>query len=247
MRVDAGMTACLAQTYDRPPVWCVDTDDPPLCRPHLEHAGRDVALLVHDYRDLEQLLPKPVTVFPDEHHVYQSRTGPPAEASVPLRLDVEALQAEIWWLAAAWAEVLADRHRLADPPVHVRAGHAVQWAVQLITPRVEVLARIPEVQMVSYPAADPTQAIRHRTVELCYVTGAQGVLDLMAVHRRARSVLGLTDPLYALPGRCQVRGCGAAELRVRGGSDTVWCGRCGAIMTRDDYDRLGNVFLREAA
>lgn len=228
---------CLAQATERPPVWCVDTDDTPLCRPHLEHAERDIALLVHDYRDLEQLLPKPPGVAPDEHHVYQSRTGPPAEAPTPLRLDVEALQAEIWWLTTAWAEVLADRHRLADPPTHVRAGHAVQWAVQVITPRVEMLARVPEVQMWCYPGA----------VRISYVTGAQGLLDLMSAHRRARSVLGLTDPLFVLPGRCQARGCGVAELRVRGGSDTVWCGRCGAIMTRDDYDRLGNVFLRGAA
>lgn len=228
---------CLAQSTQHPPVWCVDTDDTPLCRPHLEHARTDVALLVHDYRDLEQLLPKPLTVFPDEHHVYQSRTGPPAEAPVPMRLDVEALQAELWWLSTAWAEVLADRHRLSDPPTHVRPGHAVQWAVQVLSPRIGMLARIAEVQMWCYPAS----------AKLSYVTGARGVLDLMAVHRRARSVLGLTDPLYALPGRCQNRGCGAAELRVRGGSDTVWCGRCGAIMTRDDYDRLGNVFLREAA
>jgi len=27
----------------------------------------------------------------------------------------------------------------------------------------------------------------------------------------------------------------------------VWCDRCGAAITRDDYDRLGNVFLRGAA
>ena len=60
-------------------------------------------------------------------------------------------------------------------------------------------------------------------------------------------MLGLTEPTYAIPGRCQAKGCGHAELRVKDGSDTVWCDRCNAVMTRDDYDRLGNVFYREAA
>ena len=60
-------------------------------------------------------------------------------------------------------------------------------------------------------------------------------------------MLGLTEPVYVLPGRCQSRPCGRAELRVKDGSDTVWCDHCGAVMTRDDYDRLGNLFLREDA
>lgn len=231
---------CLAAQSDRPPRHCAGDPEPnlPLCRPCLNHAGASVPLLVHDWRDLEQLLPKPISVWSDG----QPRGG--GEAPIPLQLHVEALQAEIWWLASTWAEVLCDRHRLADPPVHVRQGHAVQWAVQVLAPRVDVLARIPAVQLISYPGADLEEATRFRGVEISYRTGAQGLLDLAHAHNRARTMLGLTEPVYVLPGRCQVRGCGAAELRVKDGSDTVWCDRCGASMTRDDYDRYGNVFLR---
>lgn len=226
---------CLASADPaRVPRHCEGEPEPnlPLCRPCLDHAGAAVALLVHDFRDLEQLLPRPLSVWSDG----LPRGG--GEAPVPLRLDVEALQAEIWWLCTAWAEVLTDVHRLADAPSPVRRGFAVQWAVGVIGPRVQVLALVLGVVMVGYPGAAESVST---------VDGAQGLLDLASAHARARSVLGLTEPTYVLPGRCQVRGCGAAQLRVRDGSDTVWCERCGASMTRDDYDRYGNVFLRTEA
>lgn len=236
---------CLAARRCRGYDHTTNTSAPPdhrtsLCEHCLTSTTRDIPLLVHDYRDLEQLLPKPLSVWSD------GQPGHSGEAPIPLHLDVEALQAEIWWLTTTWAEVLTDRHHLADPPTHVRAGHAVQWAVALLTPRIEVLARIPAVQMVSYPRADPDTAVRFRSVTLSYITGAQGLLDLAAAHQHARSMLGLTEPVYELPGKCQARGCGRPALRVKDGSDTVWCDRCGVSMTRDDYDRLGNLFLRPA-
>jgi len=236
------MTTCLATVRREP---CPEpTTRTPLCDSHLAAASASVPLLVHDYRDLEQLLPKPIGQRLDEYHTFRPRSGPPSEASVPIQLNIEALQAEIWWLATVWAEVLADVQRLADPPMHVRRGHAVQWAVQLIAPRCEVLARIGEVELVTYPHADPEVAVRFRSVELIKIKGAQGLLDLASCHQRARSMLGLTEPTYVLPGRCQSRACGRAELRVKDGSDSVWCDHCRAVMTRDDYDRMGNLFLR---
>ncbi len=33
-------------------------------------------------------------------------------------------------------------------------------------------------------------------------------------------------------------------LRVKDGSDTAWCDHCGHTITRDNYDRYGNLFLR---
>lgn len=210
----------------------------PLCQPCLATADRDIPLLTHDYRDLEQLLPKPISQWDD------GMPGHTADAPIPLRLDVEALQAEIWWLATTWAEILTDRHHLHDPPNPVRHGHAVQWAVRILAPRTEALARIPPVQLVSYPRADPDTAVRFRSVQLSYIPGAQGLLDLSRAHQRARHMLGLTEPVYTLPGYCQARSCGRPALRVDNGGDTVWCERCGAAMTRDDYDRLGNLFLR---
>jgi hypothetical protein len=236
------MTACLADTrcrsfVDDQPGLAGET---PLCDPCLEHSSRSVPLLVHDYRDLEQLLPKSISEWSD------GQPGHSGEAPIPLRLDVEALQREIWHLSTAWAEVLSDRQRLSPAPTHVRDGYAVKWAVGILAPRCEHLARIGEVQMVNYPVADE-ETTRFRTLTLSYVSGAVGLLDLSRAHGKARTLLGLTEPVYELPGHCQNRGCGRAELRVKDGSDTVWCDHCGSQMTRDDYDRYGNLFLREAA
>jgi len=217
----------------------------PLCDADLTHAEAGIALLVHDYRDLEQLLPRPLGQRSD------GQPGRGGEAPIPLRLDVEALQREIWWLTTAWAEVLADRHQLSDPPVRIRAGYAVEWAVRILRPRVEQLARIVNVQMASYPRPDEATT-RFRTVTLTYVPGAQGVLDLSRAHQRARSILGLTSRVYSLPGYCRNRGCGRPALRQNEPREfkdeqPVWCDYCGASMTRDDYDRYGNLFLRVEA
>jgi hypothetical protein len=272
------MTApCLADTrcrnYDRHTQQPAQAEHTPLCRTCLNTATADINLLAYDWRDLEQLLPKTTNPWGD------GQPGHTAEAPIPLRLDVEALQREIWWLTTAWAEVIADRHRLADPPHRrpspdrrvfaaatdgqvtaayrpVRVEHPsgllrpmrpgpadVVWAVRILAPRVVNLARIPAVQMADYPRPDD-DTTRLGPVTITYVPGAQGVLDLASTHQRARSVLGLTEPVYELPGYCQA--CSRPALRVKNGSDTVWCDHCNAVTTRDDYDQYGNLFLRPA-
>lgn len=218
--------------------------DTPLCDADLEHATRALPLLVHDYRDLEQLLPPTMGVWPDPTTGYVKVRV--IEAPIPMREEIEALQRRIWKLATTWAEVIADRHRLSDPPRGVRDGFAVAWAVRILAPRCDKLARLPLVQVVNYPHPDEDSTLL-RSITLTYVSGAVGLLHLSRAHQHARAILGLTEPVYALPGHCQARGCGRAELRVKDGSDTVWCDRCGAQMTRDDYDKYGNLFLREAA
>ena len=271
----AADTAC--RGYDR----TTDTPAPadhgtPLCRAELDTADRDIPLLVHDYRDLEQLLPRSISEWSDG----QPRGS--GEAPIPLQLGVEALQAEIWWLTTAWAEVLADVQRLADPPSrrpsplrryfaatasgdlvlayrptrveHPSAAHRpmrpgpadVVRAVRVLEARVDALSRVPPVQLVGYPHADDDVATRFRGITLTWVSGAQGVLDLCHAHQRARTMLGLTEPTYALPGYCRARACGRPALRVKDGSDSVWCDHCGNTITRDDYDRYGNLFLRPA-
>jgi hypothetical protein len=233
------MTPCLADTrcrnYDRHTQQPAQAEHTPLCRTCLNTATADINLLAYDWRDLEQLLPKTTNPWGD------GQPGHTAEAPIPLRLDVEALQREIWWLTTAWAEVVADRHRLADQPRRVRDGPAVVASVRILAPRVENLARIPAVQMADYPCPDD-DTTRLGPVTITYVPGAQGVLDLASTHQRARSVLGLTEPVYELPGYCQA--CSRPALRVKNGSDTVWCDHCNAVTTRDDYDQYGNLFLR---
>jgi len=234
--------ACLAgrrcRSYDRRTQTAAATEAP-LCPTCLTAATADIGQLTADYRDLEQQLSPTLGQWGD------GQPGHSGEPPIPIRCNVEALQREIWYLSTAWAEVLADHHRLADPPWPVRPGRAVQNAVATIAVRVDALAQIGATLFVSYPRDD--DATVFGPVTLSRITGAQGVLDLADTHRRARTLLGLTAPTRSLPGYCQNRSCGRPELRQDNGSDTVWCGHCAARMSRDDYERLCMLFTRTAA
>lgn len=209
-----------------------------LCPPCLEYAAA-VPQLVYDYRDLEQHLPR----YPSQR--LDGQPGRSAETAIPIRPDVEALQRAIWWVTTTWAEVLIEVEQLHDPDwrKRTRNGWAVQWACRIIAPRARTLAGIGAQELADYPIDH--EAVRHRQIALSHVDGAQGLLDMAWLHDRARSVLGLTRLVRNLPGHCQARRCGL-ELYQENGSDTVYC-RAGHTMTRDDYERYGNVFLRSAA
>lgn len=239
------MILCLAgrhcRRYDpRTQTAAVASETRPLCDMCLTSAARDIGLLPYDWRDLEQLIPRSLGQWGD------GQPGHGSEAPIPLNVHVEALQAEIWWLATTWAEVIGDVQHLAAPPARHRNGGAVGAAVAVLVPRVEALARVGPVELADYPYPDESTT-RYRTLELTYLTGAQGVLDLGYVHQRARGVLGLTRDTRRLPGHCQAAGCGRAELQQENGSETVCCGWCGATQTREQYEAYGNLFLRKDA
>jgi hypothetical protein len=216
----------------------VASETRPLCDMCLTAAARDIGLLPYDWRDLEQLIPRSLGQWGD------GQPGHGSEAPIPLDVHVEALQSQIWWLTTTWAEVLADAQRLDDPGPRHRTGGAVQAAVATLVPRVEALARIGPVELADYPYPDDSTT-RYRTLELTYLTGAQGVLDLGYVHQRARGVLGLTRDTRRLPGHCQNPECGRGDLQQENGSETVSCGWCGATQTREEYEAYGNLFLRK--
>lgn len=274
------MNQCLAgercRQYDRTLQQAAPVEDfLPLCDLCLSRAQHAVPLLVHDWRDLEQLIPPALGQWGD------GQPGHSGEAPIPIHTGVEALQQDIWRVTTTWAGVLADEQRLATPPWRrpgpvvrifvVSAGGGVEavdrparlehpsawetrrlrpgpadvaWAVRILGPRVETLARLGEAQLVDYPFADPEESTRYRNMVLSTVSGAQGVLDLARLHDRARRMLGLTRDTRNLPGYCQTKGCGRPGLVQENGSDTVWCTWCGAAQTRDDYEQYGNVFLR---
>lgn len=202
-----------------------------LCTGCLASGGRAADQLVRDYRDLEQLLPPSLGQWSD------GQPGAGEGAPIPLRLGPEALQRAIWWTTTAWAEVLIDRFLLTPMPTQVRPGYAVAWACRILKPRIGLLAELGPVEMWSYGDTEGASL----------VMGAEGVVDLAHLHRRALGMLGLGVDVRRLPGYCQARGCGKPDLRQDNGSDTVYCGWCGHRITRGDYERYGNVFLRGEA
>jgi hypothetical protein len=212
-----------------------------LCPDCLFAGEQAAAQLVLDYRDLARYLPK----FPTQ--AMDGQPGGSGEAPIPIRVNIEALQRAIWWVTTAWAEVLADLEHLSHLSKRVRDGWAVNWACGILEPRVHKLALLGPQQLADYPLCADEDAVRHRSVVLAEITGAQGILDLMWLHDRARSWLGLTKRVKHLPGRCQQKHCARDELQQVEGSDTVYCNRCGHTMPYDDYERYGNAFLQGAA
>lgn len=203
----------------------------PACLRAGEHATRS---LPADWRDLEQLLPRPIGVWGDGQP--HGHPGPPT----PINLAVEALQRAIWWTATAWEEVARDMHHLSDPPLRVREGPALVRACHILAPRLGALSDLGEHTMQDYPCADDDEAHRHGVITYTMRTGAQAVHDLIRLHQRAVSMLGLTAPVRRLPGWCVH--CGREELRQDqprwvGDEQLVYCHWCAAVSTYGEYQR----------
>jgi hypothetical protein len=185
----------------------------PLCQWELEAAERDTRALVLDYRDLEQQLPPSLGSWSDGQR--RGKSTP-----LPIRGHVLDLQIEIHWVTSVWADVLRDRERLSDLPGNVRDGWAVQRAVTVLAPRLHLLAEVPPTAMWDYPTSTPGD----RCTE---VPGWQGVLDLMSLHQRARSALGLTNALPNVAWGVLCRGCDRVSTLVQEpGSDERRCSEC---------------------
>lgn len=205
----------------------------PLCDPCISAGERAVGALVLDYRDLESHLPPSLGVWGDG----QPRGS--GELRVPMRLAVEALQAEIHWLLTAWEQVVRERERLSDSVTRgVRAGWAVQAAAQILQPRVRLLALLGAVEFAGYPSLDDSESYRWMGIEHAEVPGWRGVLDLVRLHQRAFRLQGLSaaapEPIDGVP--CKNIECDEKDLYRELGNDGVFCGSCGKRYTQEEYE-----------
>lgn len=206
---------CLARDEHGDPA----DDTLPLCFWCLEAAERDVRALVLDYRDLEQLLPRGTSGRGDG--MPRARR---VDAALPINEDALDLQQEIWFVTDAWDAVVRDVCRLSGKPPRVRAGWSVQQSVTILAPRLDRLTQTSGT-MWDYPGA----------LDRCSeVPGWQGVLDLAALHRRARGALGLgRDDGELIVGvacpRCEIRS------KLRRTVDHVYCGGCKSTFETAEY------------
>ncbi|MGE5830641.1 MAG: hypothetical protein ACM30G_20075 [Micromonosporaceae bacterium] len=213
----------------------------PLCDTCLHAAGYDIRALPADHRDLEPLLAPPLGQWGDGQP--RGSGDPPA----PIQLHIDELRTAIWSTLVTWEQVVREHAGLSDAPVHgVRASVAATRAVTVIAPRLELLARIGPVLVVDYPARllDPDHTTMFRGGTYAAVTGAAGILDLVALHRQAVAALGLTEPVRLLPGHC--RRCGRPDLRQEqprsaGDERDVYCGSCGLRCSHEDYRRANGL------
>lgn len=204
-------------------------DITPLCEACLAWCAGTVRKLMLDWYDLEQTLARTGGVG---EVVSGTRDRP-----IPIRGDVEALQAEIRHVLCTWEQVLRDHEHLSPPRAgRVRPGYAVQRATRLLQPFTPVVAAIPPVPV---RPTGPTDAPELQA-------GWEGLLGMVRLHGRAHYTLGLTTFTNQLPGECTE--CKESSLATAAddrqlvlaradGSDTVFCRNCGARTTRDDYER----------
>lgn len=191
--------------------WCGDGIG--LCEPCFDAAGPAIAALTYDYVDLEQMM------IPGAGRVGDPVSGS-RELSIVINLDAEGHQRAIWLAATTWEEILREVDRLPDRPLVVRDGWAVQRAVEIIGPRLRLLAGLGPVAVMF--DGEPVD-----------MDGSDGIVNLVRLHAISRSMLGLTLKIEQLPGECS--GCQMSTLRRVSGSETVYCDACERTWTWDAY------------
>lgn len=203
------LTTCLAGPQ------CQDPYAPrylPLCEACLDAAERDVRALVYDYADLEQRIPRADT---GGEPISGTR-----EPVLPLDLGILGMQRAIWLQVTAGEAIVRDIAGLPSSASEVREGFAVQRAVQILAPRLRLLAN-----------ADSD-----------LTSGAAIILELTRLHAAVRARLGLNRLVHELAGQCP--DCRARGLRRDDGSDTVHCTGCAFRCAWDDYRRCAIDWIR---
>jgi hypothetical protein len=229
------------------------TEDP-LCHACLDRAGRDIRALVYDYLDLAQLHEASLSQAPTEN-----TSGGGHESPTLLAEHVETLQAEIAYVTALWEHALRADGRLSNPRTfaplwsntvydrinlttgstglrRARAGALVQRAVNIITTRIERLARLDPVTVCPTGIEDQPTAM----------AGWEAIEHLQQLHARARGTLGRTTRRFWIPGECWH--CDAHPIRDVDGPlyrseprfpedpMQVHCQPCGATRPYADYE-----------
>ncbi|HEY6116775.1 MAG TPA: hypothetical protein VI172_12530 [Candidatus Dormibacteraeota bacterium] len=227
----------------------------PLCQPCLDHAQPAIRGLVYDYLDLAQLHEASMSQAVNEH-----TSGGGHESPTLLADHVEALQAELVHAVSLWEHALRAVTRLHNPRTfaplwrttvydhlnltdgtpalrRARAGAIVQRAVGVIAPRLDRLAKLPAVTVCPTGIEDQPQPMH----------GWEAVLQLQALHQRARATLGRTRRTFWISGECWH--CDArprrdtdgplyrAEPRDAGDPMQVTCSVCAATRPYADYEQ----------
>lgn len=217
------------------------TDHLPICEGCLSAGERAVGALPFDYVSLEQLQIPSLGVWGDG----QPSAGD--EHPIPLNLIAEALQAEIHRVVTTWEDAVRDVDKLSDSVTkHVRQGWAIQAAVQILQPRVRLLAGIGPQPIRDYPPLEDDEPRRYQMIEYQELPGWRGVLDFSRLHRRAQRVLGLTSAKHERVERVPCARCDLVSLYRVPGDDRVWCGNdeCRAIFTVDEFRRWAGLLAQ---
>lgn len=178
---------------------------------------------------------------------------------LPLRADVQAIMALYAEVLVSWHVRVAAVARLTPPPERdeehratARDGWYVDRAVKVIGPRLDALLALgpePVRRAVSHAVladlGDVDGIVRSVYAAVTPdLSGAEAGLEVLALHRVARSVLGETRQrpveLLGVPCRdpeCDMRALRRAELPSDPAEPAWWseCAQCGDRMTEEEY------------
>ncbi len=178
-----------------------------MCDSCVQAADRALVRLVYDYRDLENTLPRSIS------HWFDGQPAAGRSYPTPLNESVDELQRTMVALAQHAHRVAAQLDGLSEPPRSCRPGFALQRSIEVVLPRVRLLARDRR--------------------------GVDNLVGLTMVHQKARVILGLNHRKTRMPGDCS--GCMATHLlqdepRFAGDPLVVYCGSCGRTWSREEYE-----------
>ncbi|MDX3661305.1 hypothetical protein PV646_28705 [Streptomyces sp. ID05-26A] len=212
----------------RMPAWATSPNG--LCRQDVTLTLRAAQQLPADYWELSVLLGK--TSRPLSTYASSSR-----DLAVPIRLNVEALQAAIVVELDIWAAPVAEHSGMT----YVEAGrgsHHVRYASGWITGRWPLLLAVPVTTVMRLDGHDERLSGRNPTVT-SDEDGVDGALRLLDLHDQVTALAGRTHRAEKMWSPCPL--CQRLALERQEGSNLVGCKLCGHLMTLDDYERLASV------
>ncbi|MFD9949717.1 hypothetical protein ACFWYW_55475 [Nonomuraea sp. NPDC059023] len=205
--------------------------------------------LPHQYVALYQALPPAGGVGPK---VSGSKNPP-----LPLRADVEALMRDMVHVVCSWHEIVSAVAQLAEQGPK-RHGRALSDACRGLAARVDALLALDPWPVARYlPIHEAAQLAGHVTgfvhpsagyaVVNQDLDGGDAGMELLRLHARCRSVLGLTRRRDLLPVPCHACGHVAIyrEENVEGMQDEAYCGRCGETYTGAQWRLLQRLTYEE--
>lgn len=162
------------------------------------------------------------------------------ELPVPIRLNIEAMQAEIVHEAVCWAESVAEVLRVTwdtQDTAHTLAGAQLQRATDLLVASLPVLLALHDVIHLGWDTYGHPAATER--------DGLAGAIVLLDLHWRARATLGRTRWVERLRTACDE--CGRTALEHPDGTDMVTCAACKSWWTWDEYLEWSDPLMAGAA
>lgn len=212
----------------RVPAWATASNG--LCRMDTTLAHQAIRQLAADYVELSELLVK--TGRPLGVYASSSR-----DLAVPIRLNVEAIQAAIVVELDIWAAPVAEHSGFVYSELG-RGEHRVRHAAGWIVGRWPLLLRLP-VMAVGRVDGTTERLSGKNPVVVTEEDGVDGALRLLTLHDQVTALAGRTHRAERLWSPCP--SCQRLALERQEGDGHVNCKRCGHRMRLEEYERFASV------